>query len=113
MLTDKEMLEIAERYLTKVNASEKDVLVVLPDLTIKKSYGNVYYFDFKKFMETGDAKYAVFGGAPFLVEKERRRVVQFGTIGSIEDQILAYEAGTLVPALDTYWYPDEDRFSHK
>ncbi|MGH1385785.1 hypothetical protein [Kordia sp.] len=113
MLTDNEMLEIAEKYLKKVNESEKDVLVILPELTIKKSYGNIYYFNYKKYLETGNVGNSVFGSAPFLVEREKLRIVQFGTFGSLEHQLEAYENETMVPALDTYWYPDEDRFSHK
>ncbi|WP_157559962.1 hypothetical protein U8527_07540 [Kordia algicida OT-1] len=50
---------------------------------------------------------------PFLVEKVKRRVVQFGTLGKLKLQIEAYENGAFTGALDTYWYPDEDRFSHK
>jgi hypothetical protein len=79
---------------------------------LEKHYGNIYFFNSKKFIETGDVNKSIGGNGPFLVEKEKGRVVQFGSLG-FRNQILAYEAGTLVPALDTYWYPDEDRFSHK
>ncbi|MGH1385786.1 YrhB domain-containing protein [Kordia sp.] len=113
MLTNNEMLEIAEKYLKRMTADEDDTLVIESDQTIKKPYGNIYYFDYKKYLETGDFAYAAVGSAPFLVEKDNRRVVQFGTAGSLEYQLEAYENETMVPALDTYWYPDEDRFSHK
>ena len=113
MLSEKEMLEIAERYLIKKNGSPNDVLVIIPQLTIKKPYGNIYNFNFKRYLETGDFKYSVTGHAPFLVEKNRRRVVQFGTIDPLEDQLVEYENRTMMGTMDTYWYPDEDRFSHK
>ncbi|WP_262484176.1 hypothetical protein [Chryseobacterium sp. CBo1] len=41
------------------------------------------------------------------------RVVSFGTAGILEREIKAYENGTLSTALDSYWYPDEDRFDYK
>jgi len=113
MLTDKDMLEIADQYLERINGSLDDVFLILPELTIKKPYGNIYYFDYKKYLETGNVRDSVFGSAPFLVEKDKHRIVQFGTAGSLESQLEAYEKGTFVPALDTFWYPYEDRFSHK
>ncbi|XRE43150.1 hypothetical protein ACIVBQ_001354 [Tenacibaculum discolor] len=113
MLTDKEMLETAKLYLKKINGSKDDELVIVSELIIKKKYGNIYYCEFKKFLETGDSKYSVPLDAPFLVEKETRRVVQFGTSGHLEDHLKAYEDGTFEPSHRGYWYPDEDRFDYK
>ena len=81
--------------------------------TIKKPYGNIYLYNSKKFIMTGDSKYAVGGNAPFLVEKKTGRVVTFSTSGTLENDIKAYENGTMTPSLDLYWYPDEDRFDYK
>ena len=112
MLTDKEMLEIAEKYLKKLE-DEGTIKLMLHSGFTKKDYGNIYFFNSKLYIETGDINKSIGGNGPFLVEKEKGRVVQFGSFGLIEDQFNAYENGTFVPALDTYWYPDEDRFSHK
>jgi len=111
MLTDKEMLEVAEKYLKKIGEPNNLDLILLEN--IKKPYGIIYHFNSKQCVITGDFRYSVVGNAPFLVEKEKNRVVQFGTAGSLEDQLEDFENGTFVGALDTYWYPDEDRFSHK
>lgn len=103
MLTDKEMLIIAEKYLKKLGeGSDIEVMIFR---TIEKSYGNIYVYGPKK-------SYHI-SAAPFLVEKETGRVVSFGTAGILERQLKAYEDGTLVTALTTYWYPDEDRFDYK
>lgn len=110
MLTDKEMLEIAEKYLKKLEDRGTRKLMLRKN-TLKKDYGDFYFFNSKKYVETGDINKSIGGNGPFLVEKEKRRVVQFGSLG-VENQIEAYENGTMVPALNTYWYPDEDRFSH-
>ena len=111
MLTDKEVLEIAEKYLKKMGGANNKELVIL-EIT-KKTYGNIFHFNSKKCVETGDFQYSIVGNAPFLVEKKRGRVVQFGTSELLEKQLKAYENGTMIPSLHTYWYPDEDRFSHK
>ncbi len=112
MLTDQEMLEIAEHYLRKMSETISSELVIIPELTIKKPFGNIYEYDFKKFLETGDYQY-VGVTPPFLVEKEKRRIVRFASSRTVEQEIEAYENGTKVPSLHTYWYPDTEEFSHK
>jgi len=111
MLTEQEMLEIAEHYMTF--SSHDDIeLVLYYDGVIRKPYGNIYRYDNKKEIETGEFKYHVISG-PFLVEKETSRVVNFGTARPKEFYFEAYENGTLEPSLDLYWYPEDERYSHK
>ncbi len=90
MLTDKEMLEIAKKYLKKLEEEKAQELG----------------------QETLDPKYAI-NASPFLVEKKRRRVLHFGTHYDSEQQYEDYKNGNLQTALDSFWYPDEDRYSHK
>ncbi|CAM1361916.1 YrhB domain-containing protein [Tenacibaculum xiamenense] len=113
MLTNSEMLEIAKKYLRKINGSEEDKLVVISQLTVEKPYGNVYSYNFQKFIETGNRKYSVATGIPFLVEKETGRVVNFSSSGHLESHLKDYENGTMSESLDLYWYPDEDRYDYK
>ncbi len=113
MLTDKEMLQIAERYLKKRGEFGGSEIEVVIDDIIKKSYGNIYHYNSKEYLLTGNFNKSLVGNAPFLVEKETGRVVGFGTAGSLEDYIKSYEEGTLGLCLTRYWYPDEDRFDYK
>ena len=115
MLTDKEMLKIAERYLKRLGEFEgEDIeVVILTEQTIKKPYGDIYDYQSKEFLLTGNFNKTLVGNASFLVEKKTGRVVQFGTAGRLEDYIKAYENGTLGLSSDRYWYPDEDRFDYK
>lgn len=115
MLTDQEMLIIAERYLKRkgeIGGSHIEV-VILTDLTIKKPYGNIYDYQSKEYVLTGNFNKSLTGHAPFLVEKKSGRVVRFGTAGSLESYIADYEKGILTPTLTRYWYPEEDRFDYK
>ncbi|MGG8496185.1 hypothetical protein ACQY1Q_07190 [Tenacibaculum sp. TC6] len=107
------MLEIAKKYLKKINGSSEDELIIIEDITLEKLYGNIYYYEFKRFIETGNNKYSVAICAPFLVEKEMGRVVNFSTSGYLENHLKDYENGTFEPSLRGYWYPDEDRFNYK
>ncbi|WP_408029670.1 hypothetical protein [Tenacibaculum xiamenense] len=48
-----------------------------------------------------------------MVEKERSRVLHFGTRYSSEEQYEDYKNGDFQTSLHSFWYPDEDRYSHK
>jgi len=116
MLTDQAMLTIAERYLKSkgehFGGAHIEVMIE-KDSIIKKPYGNIYYYDSKEYILTGNFNKSLVGSAPFLVENKSGRVVGFGTSNNLEYFIKAYENGTLTPALTRYWYPDEDRFDYK
>ncbi|WP_442264921.1 hypothetical protein ACSIGC_11260 [Tenacibaculum sp. ZS6-P6] len=112
MLTNKEMEEVAERYIEKLG-KESNIEMVLSDELSGKPYGNVYIFESKEFVLTGDQKKSLANNHPFMVEKEKGRVVTFGTMLSIENYLKAYENGTLLEVDDLYWYPDEDRYDSK
>ncbi len=75
----------------------------------KKKYGNIFYYQNRKYLTTKRIEDALSNGYPFLVENFKRRVVQFGW--ALEERIKQYENGTLIPTLHTFWYPDEDRYS--
>ena len=118
MLTDKEMLEIAKKYLKKMEEEkalelgEENSHELMITETINKTLGNIYYFSIKLFYETLDRKYAI-NASPFLVEKERRRILLFGTHYHPDQQYEDYENGKYVTSLHSFWYPDEDRYSYK
>lgn len=107
MLTNQEMLIIAEKYM--VFSSDEDTeLILYQGRIIEKPYGNIYYYNDKIYIETGDFQHHVVTG-PFLVEKSTGRVVNFGTAHPLEFCIDEYEKGTMIPSLDRYWYPDTQK----
>ena len=55
MLTNKEILEIAERYLKKIGDPNSIDLIIVE--SIEKPYGVIYYFNSKKFISTGDLNF--------------------------------------------------------
>ena len=113
MLTDEQMLQIAERYLQRLERDYDIEMLIFPDEIIKKPYGNIYLSGYKEYLLTANPNKQLVGNGPFLVEKKTGRVVSFGTLGTIENQLKTYENGTITPTLDRYWYPDEDRFDYK
>ncbi|MEL1245114.1 hypothetical protein AAEO56_12630 [Flavobacterium sp. DGU11] len=93
MLTENEMITIAEDYIKKIEKESGIDLIIGHEVTIKKSYGHIFFYTSKKLIETGDDKYAVAGNAPFLVENETGKVIEFGTAENEEYYIEEYESG--------------------
>ena len=69
MLTDQEMLKIAERFIKRIVS--KHIEPMLYNDIIKKPYGNIYSFNSKEYILTGDFDKSLMGGGPFLVEKKQ------------------------------------------
>lgn len=113
MLTDEQMLNIAERYIQRIKGSYNKEVLVLKNYIEKRKNGNLYYYNTKEYLLTGDIFKSLVGHAPFLVEKERGRVVQFSTSTILEKEIEAYESGTMIACSENFWYPDEDRFGSR
>lgn len=95
MLTDKEMLEIAEKHVEELGEKAGIPTIIFYEGVTNKEYGNIYGYTSKKYYETKDEEYAVAGNAPFLVEKETGKIVTFGTAFSDEYYIKEYEEGRL------------------
>ncbi len=93
MLTEKQMTEIAKKHVKEIEKISNIKVAIGYEVTIKKPYGNIFFYTSKKFAETGDTKYAIAGNAPFLVENKTGNIVRFGTSESDDYYIEEYEAG--------------------
>jgi hypothetical protein len=113
MKTSEQMLEIAKKYVTFLQNEAGLEKIILNDITAVKLYGNIYHFTSKRYLETNEFKYAIVGNAPFLVEKDTGRIVTFGTANTLEQDLYEYENDLIFPCLTTYWYPNEEKYSHK
>ena len=93
MLTDKEMLEIAHNFIESFEQKVGEKLVLPEELIIKRPYGFYFIYHSKKYWETKDWEEKLLGNAPFLVEKETGKIIEFGTSRSMDEYIKEYEAG--------------------
>ena len=84
MLTDKQMLEIANKYVQQLKR-QMNIELEIPKEFLRKKYGNIYDYVGKN--------RRLAGNAPFLVENMTGKIVGFGTGDSIEYYIAEYEAG--------------------
>lgn len=67
-------------------------LVIVDDIT-ERSYGWVFYYQPKKFIETGEIQYSILGNSPILILKEDGSMYDLGTHRSIESALQDYESG--------------------
>jgi hypothetical protein len=96
MITFDAAREIAEAHLRKRFAPTLAGHIVLLDQeTIEKDYGWIFFYQHKKWIETGKTRDGLIGNSPFLVERATGRIVKFGSAGSIEYWCQRYESSPL------------------
>jgi hypothetical protein len=100
MLTDNEMLDIANKYINEIG-QEINIELEIPNDFIKKSYGNIY-----DYVAKDSTKHRLAGNGPFLVKNDVGTVIQFGTSDDIEYYIQGYEDGTWEPSSNGVWDPN-------
>jgi Immunity protein 35 len=66
---------------------------VIVDDFIERHYGWVFYYQPKKFIETGEIQYSILGNSPVLINKEDGSMYDLGTHRSIESALRDYESG--------------------
>ncbi|WP_299105555.1 hypothetical protein [uncultured Tenacibaculum sp.] len=101
------MRQIADKFLKKKEELSNIPIISLEEWTIKKQYGNIYIYGSKKHYETKNDDFAIIGNAPFLVERETGRIVQFGTLYTTKEYIQQYEENTYEYADDSVIEPED------
>ena len=94
MLTEKEIKDIAEKYVKEIEEEAELELSIIQENTISKSYGMIFFYTSRKYYKTKDEKYnSLAGNAPFLVESKTGKVIDFGTGQPLEFYFQEYEEG--------------------
>ena len=65
--------------------------IVMDEHTITKSYGWIFFYQNRRYIETEIISYALAGNAPFIVESEDGSIHVLGTALPTEDYIAQYE----------------------
>ena len=83
---------LAEDELRTMNqAIPDDEIVIQDDHTIERDFGWVFFYNLKRFVETGDHTYALIGNAPIIVDRMDGSLHPTGTGRPIEEYIFEYE----------------------
>ena len=90
MLTKTEALELVSKELQQRHSIE-NACVVVDKYTIKKAFGWIFFYNSKKFVETGIYRHRLAGNGPVIVNKHTGSIDFFGSNKPPEDIIKDYE----------------------
>ncbi|MCY1556249.1 Immunity protein 35 [compost metagenome] len=71
--------------------SGSDELVILDAETIERSFGWIFFYDSKKFIETGELTYALAGNAPIIFDNRDGTIHVTGTSTGIDFYIAKHQ----------------------
>ncbi len=86
-------MDTANVYLATLETKIGEPLILPQELMIKKNYGIYFIYHSKRYWETKYWEEKLIGNAPFLVESNTGKIIEFGTARGIDYYIQEYEAG--------------------
>ena len=81
---------LAERHLAKLPMSPPTELAILDEHTMETDFGWVFFWNSKKYQETGEFQYALAGNAPLIVDRRDGSIHETSTAEPIEEIIENY-----------------------
>jgi len=84
--------DLAQRFLDARHHLEDDRLVIMRDRTLEKPYGWVFFYNSRRYLETGDFRHMAGGNAPLLVSRSSGNIVVLGTALPLEEYLEPYDA---------------------
>jgi hypothetical protein len=90
VLTKTEALNIVSKELQQTSPLD-DPFVVVEEDTIERPFGWVFFYNSKRFLETGVFSYRLAGNGPVIISKHDGRVEFCGTAKSVSELIEDYE----------------------
>lgn len=92
MITESQARIIATQYLEILESDIGDLLTIIDKETIEKSFGWIFFYNSKKYLESGELSYMLAGNAPFIVSRVSGDIQEMGTAKPIDEYISEYEA---------------------
>jgi hypothetical protein len=90
MLTKTEALEIVSKRLHQMSTSV-DPFIVVKASTIERPFGWVFFYNSKRFLDTGESRYRLAGNGPVIVNKQNGSVEFFGAGKPPQEIVAEYE----------------------
>src|SRR5215475_14575405 len=85
-----EARSLAEQHLSKMHVSPATELAILDEHTIETDFGWVFFWNSKRYLETGEFQYALAGNAPLIVDRRDGSIHETSTAYPIEEIIERY-----------------------
>lgn len=93
MIEHLEAKRLAEKHIRESFRGIEDELVVLDEHTLERPYGWVFFYDSRRYLETGELSRMLAGNAPVLVHKQDGHIEMLGTALPVEAYLAKYESG--------------------
>lgn len=90
MITKEQAIALASSFVNE-QYSEDDKLVIPHESIIEKDYGWVMFYNTESYLGTGEARHALAGNGPLIVDRVSGVVTALGTGKSVEEIIRDYE----------------------
>jgi hypothetical protein len=90
MLTKSDAMVLIHEFLKKIEEAGSH-LAINDSKTIEKPYGWIFFYNSKKFIESGDNRYRLAGNGPLVVDKVTHVITGLASNSSIQDAISEYE----------------------
>ena len=85
-----EARSLAEKHLAELSTSAPTKLAILDEHTMETDFGWVFFWNSRKYQETGDFQYALAGNAPLIVDRRDGSVHETSTAHPMEEIIENY-----------------------
>lgn len=91
MISKSEAEKLVEQHLQGLNREVPGGVALMHDSTIERPYGWVFFFNSRRFLETGDPLESLLGNSPILVEARDGHMTHLGTALPISDSLKQLE----------------------
>ena len=98
MVTREEAQFLVEAMIAESDLRDGDLPTVVEDATIEKTWGWVFFYEWRRFLETGDNSSRLLANAPLIVNARTGVTTDIGKADPIEHHMAEYERVTLAGA---------------
>ena len=91
MITKKEAFRLAEDQVHEMGASANEEFALAVDRTIERDKCYVFFYNTRRFLETGENRYRLAGNGPILVSKHDGYLRAYGSRRPVEEDIADFE----------------------
>jgi hypothetical protein len=91
MISESEAYAIVKRFIDDQCGSVPDGVAIMEDRTIRKPYGWIFFYNSKRYMETGSPLDALGGNGPIVVERTDGTLHQLGSAQQPDASIAEFE----------------------
>lgn len=88
-ITYDEAKELANQWLLDKNCDFE--IILIDESTIKEDFGWVFFYNSKKYLETGNFRDMLAGNAPLIIDKKTGQLTETGTAYNIDYYITKYK----------------------